>query len=123
MTFEEFDKIKARFQELENKISDTKGKEYSNGEDRLANFKRMAKKRNISPIKAAAILLDKHLDAIDFVIDGKKELSESFEQRILDARVYLMLIYALHIENQEIETINTCEFEGESKVFIRKKIK
>ena len=101
MTFQEFDALKANFQALENKISDVKGTEYANSEDRLANFKRMAAKRGIPAITAAAILLDKHLDAIDYVINGKAELSETFEQRILDARVYLMLIYALYIEGQE----------------------
>ena len=101
MTFDEFDKIKARFQELENKISDTKGKEYANSEDRLGNFKRVGTTLDIPTLKVAYVYFKKHLDAIEYVINGKKELSESFEQRILDARVYLMLIYAIHIESQE----------------------
>ena len=101
MTFDEFDKIKARFQELEHKITDTKGKEYANSEDRLGNFKRVGTTLDIPTLKVAYVYFKKHLDAIEYVINGKKELSESFEQRILDARVYLILIYAIHIENEE----------------------
>lgn len=98
MTFPDFDIIIKRFQELERKTSDTKGKEYANSEDRLGNFKRIAEDLNIDPIKVAYVFFKKHLDAITYVIKGKEELSESFEQRILDARLYLLLIYGLYLE-------------------------
>ena len=95
MTYDTYNTMVKKFHELEIKIGETKGKEYSNSTDRLDNFKRIATELNISPSLVGLIYLTKHLDAIKFAIKNKHTLSESFESRILDARVYLLLIYAL----------------------------
>lgn len=108
MTFADFNVIMAKFQELENKISLSKGTEYANSEDRLANFKRVAAALDLPPLKVCYVYFKKHLDAVEYVVNGKKELSETFESRVLDARVYLMLLYALYLEelqNKEDENL------------------
>lgn len=98
MTFDEFDKIRLEFNKLEEATCYSKGVEYSNGEDRLGNFKRIAARLGMSPLIVAHIYFIKHIDAIEYVVKGKKELSETFESRIQDARIYLLLMYALFIE-------------------------
>ena len=101
MTFENFELIiDDCFKELK-ALSATKGTEYANSDDRLANFKRVAGDVEITPIKAAWVYFRKHLDAINYVIKGKKERSESFKSRIYDAILYLLLIYAIHEESLE----------------------
>lgn len=98
MTYEEFDDIVDRLHKLEKEICATKGKEYSNSEDRLANFKRVGTELAISPLSVAYVYLKKHLDSISFATKNDEVISESFESRILDARTYLALLYALYIE-------------------------
>lgn len=98
MTFDEFDKIRLEFNKLEEATCYSKGVEYANSEDRLGNFKRLAQELGISPMLVAYIYFKKHMDAIAYVVKGKKELSETFESRIQDARIYLLLMYALFIE-------------------------
>ena len=105
MTFEKFELIiDDCFKELK-ALSATKGTEYANSADRLANFKRVAGDVEITPIKAAWVYFRKHLDAINYVIKGKKERSESFKSRIYDAILYLLLIYAIHVETSETPTV------------------
>lgn len=101
MTFDEFDKIRLEFNKLEEATSFSKGKEYANSEDRLGNFNRISKTLDIPALKVAYVYFKKHLDAIEYVINGKNEISETFESRILDARLYLLLIYAIHREELE----------------------
>jgi len=98
MTFDEFDKIRLEFNKLEEATCYSKGVEYANSKDRLGNFKRLANELGISPMLIAYIYFKKHMDAIAYVVKGKKELSEAFESRIQDARIYLLLMYALFIE-------------------------
>jgi len=101
MTFSEIDIIFERiFKDLQN-INITKGTEYANSEDRLGNFKRIAATLQLSPEKVCYVYLRKHLDAIEYVLLGKKELSETFESRIKDAIMYLILLNALHIEESK----------------------
>ncbi len=103
MTFDEFEKIRLKLNDLEEAIAYSKGKEYANSDDRLANFKRIAVTLDLSPLKVAYVYFKKHLDAIEYAVKGKVELSESFESRISDAILYLKLMYAIHREELEKE--------------------
>ncbi len=94
MTFEEFDKLLNRIHEEEIAIGKTKGKEYTQG-DRLDNFKRLAQELNISPEKVLWVYLKKHMDSISNWVKAGETLSEPIESRILDARVYLALLWGL----------------------------
>ena len=102
MTFDTFDSIKNEILDDINAISKSKGTEYSNSEDRLANFKRVATDIELDPIKVCWVYFKKHLDAINYVVRGKKELSETFESRIKDAILYLILLYALYVEKDQL---------------------
>ena len=89
-------------------MNQTKGVEYAGQEDALANFKRIAdmfKTRglDIEPEHVCLVYLQKHLDAIWHIAVGGKELSESLRGRILDARLYLALLYAV-IEEKRSES-------------------
>ncbi len=77
-------------------LTDTKGREYANSDDQLANFKRLADQLNLSPAQIAYVYLTKHLDSIQSHIrDPEKLLSEPVESRIDDAILYLILLKAL----------------------------
>ena len=112
-----------RFCELEQEIFDTKAKEYATEEDTLANFKTIAQiinmttnltetcpncqkkvKITISPPIVALIYTLKHLLAILDYVGRKESLSESLESRILDLRVYAMLLYALFVEKEDVKS-------------------
>jgi len=103
MTFKEFDQIIYNFEKQIQAISASKGREYANGEDRLGNFKRISEELDeLSPMKVAWVFIAKHLDSIKFAINNPSiETSEKFESRCLDVIVYMMLLYALYIEEQE----------------------
>lgn len=78
------------------KLSSTKGVEYAGSEDRLANFKRLEKRLNLSQEKILLVYLTKHLDSIDTYVKNigarNVSLSEPIEGRIDDAILYLILL-------------------------------
>lgn len=77
-------------------LTSTKGREYANDEDQLANFKRLSKSLGISPEIVCFTYLAKHLDSIQSHLRCPEEsLSEPIEGRIDDAILYLILIKAL----------------------------
>jgi hypothetical protein len=101
MTHQEFDFYQA---ELLHKVIDmraTKGKEYSNSEDRFANFNRLAGELGLTNIQVAWVYTKKHLDGIASFCRTQKVLSEPIEGRIVDAIVYLTLIAGM-IEGERI---------------------
>ena len=95
MTYEDFDKLMDQMIAEEKAISLTKGKEYTQGKDRLDNFKRLAAELDISPLKVLWVYLKKHLDSIAHYVRTEKVLSEPIQGRIKDARVYLSLLRGL----------------------------
>lgn len=100
MTYEDFDKLYARMVEEESKIGKTKALEYTQG-DRLDNFKRIGAELGISPKMVLWVYLKKHLDSIARFIRTDETLSESIEERIKDARVYLALLRGLVEEGRQ----------------------
>jgi hypothetical protein len=74
----------------------TKGREYANSDDQLANFKRLSEALGIAPEAVCFIYLAKHLDSIQsYLRCPEKPLSEPIEGRIDDAILYLILLKGL----------------------------
>jgi hypothetical protein len=103
MDYETFDKeVLDKLYEAEKNIGNSKGREYTQGKDRLDNFKRIAQEVGTTPEKVLWVYLKKHLDSITYYVKNGKLESETLWGRILDARVYLSLLLGLQRE-REIE--------------------
>lgn len=83
-------------------LSMTKGEEYSNNDDQLANFKRLSIKLGLTPEQVLLVYLTKHLDSIDHYVKTQSinvispiRISEPIEGRIDDAINYLCLLKGL----------------------------
>jgi hypothetical protein len=77
-------------------MRDSGQKEYArNGNDVHANFKRVGNYLNLPAEKALMVYLLKHIDGIAAYIDGHKSQRETVSGRIIDAIVYLFLLYEL----------------------------
>ena len=60
-----------------------------------ANFKRVGEYLNLPPEKALMVYLMKHIDGITAYIDGHQSQREPVEGRIIDAIVYLFLLWGM----------------------------
>ena len=108
MNNKEFRRCRNKLDALCGIILDMKGPAYAQeaiSNDRLGNFKRAAKKYNISPLVVVGIFLDKHMDSIGaWIREANTETpaasvgGEPIIQRIADARNYLDLLYAMFME-------------------------
>lgn len=77
------------------KLRETKGREYAQDEDTLADFKEVAVEAGITPLQCWATYVKKHQRAIDtFVREGGVK-SESIESRVIDVIVYHFLLLGL----------------------------
>jgi hypothetical protein len=72
-----------------------KGNDYASGDDRLANFKRLAARLGLSPIQVWAVYFVKPIDAILEYAKAGKVSSEPIRGRFAVARNYLDLGLAL----------------------------
>lgn len=102
MTFKDFNTYQEALLQKVLDMTHTKGREYAHDdEDRFANFKRAAAKKNLTPLQVASVHMDKHLDAIDsYIIEGKVFSGEGIEGRIVDAITYLTLIAGMIRERE-----------------------
>jgi len=98
-------------QKEEDRILETKAKEYANEEDTLANFKIIAEILNVAmplpnskwkPSQICAVYWLKHILAMLDNMNREKSLSEGLRSRALDARVYTTCMYCLGVE-EDIE--------------------
>ncbi len=79
-----------------------KGVEYTQAsKDKLINFKETAAYIQITTLQAWAVHFYKHITAIFSYIKREKTLSESIQDRILDARNYLLLLLAIIQEKEK----------------------
>jgi hypothetical protein len=80
-----------------------KGHEYTIGsDDKLANFKNVAKDTGLRPMQVWAVYFLKHIASIcNYVKDGREASNEPIEGRIMDARNYLALLRGLIEEYRE----------------------
>lgn len=102
--------IVERLHNLEDDILVTKGREYANDEDSLANFKIIADILNVAmPLPGGhqwkaghvcAVYWLKHVLALLDNVDREESLSEGLESRALDARVYTACMYCLGVEGK-----------------------
>jgi len=101
MTHTQFDTFQAELIKEVVVMKDTKGKEYSNGDERFGNFNRLALALGIPNITVGWIYLAKHLDSIaSFIRNQKMYSTEPIRGRIVDAITYLTLIAGMIEENQ-----------------------
>ena len=95
MTSATFDTIVARMRAAQDVLLKVKGADYTDGIDRLANFKSGAVAFGLTPMQVWGVFAKKHIDAIfAFVRNGKVE-SEPIAERIADAINYLYLLQGL----------------------------
>jgi len=86
-----------------------KGKDYTDGNDRLSNFKQAAQRLQITPNLVWAVYFGKHIDAIfSHVRNGQVE-SEPIKDRIADAINYLLLYWAICVEAEAPDTADTAD--------------
>lgn len=109
MTHDEFMEHLAGFCASLNDLSNSKGVEYANDTDQLANFKREGQKLGLPPEAVAHVYLSKHLDATAYYVrslsqGSKFEASENITGRLRDAALYLVLLDALIYERQQLLT-------------------
>ena len=91
----EFQRILADTSDTLLALTDSKGREYANSNDQLANFKRLADSLGLSKEQIVMVYLTKHLDSIcSFVKNPHQDLSEPIDGRIHDAILYLNLLKA-----------------------------
>jgi hypothetical protein len=76
------------------RLTATKGAEYANSSNQLANFGRLAERLGLKPEAVILVYLTKHLDAIDSYVRTGQVHSEPIEERIDDAILYLILLKA-----------------------------
>ena len=101
----EFDALLAStFNELST-LTKTKGQEYANSSDQLANFHRLASMLGLAPSVILLVYLQKHLDSIfqyvKSISSGVTPIeSEPIQGRIDDAILYLILLKALLSEQK-----------------------
>lgn len=105
--------VDATIEKLIKAVLVNKGAEYTRGDDRLSNFKRMAAALNSTPESALVGAWMKHiasiLDMVDDIEtyqdvrkDGVHPMSQ-WDEKIGDAINYLILLRALVIERKENE--------------------
>ena len=101
----EFDALLAStFNELST-LTKSKGQEYANSSDQLANFYRLALMLGLAPSVILLVYLQKHLDSIfqyvRSISSGAIPIeSEPIQGRIDDAILYLILLKALLSEQK-----------------------
>ena len=105
MKQQEFDVLLANTFNSLSALTKSKGQEYANSSDQLANFRRLASTLDLIPSVILLVYLQKHLDSIfqyvRSISSGVAPIeSEPIQGRIDDAILYLILLKAL-ISEQE----------------------
>jgi len=81
-----------------------KGDAYAGqGQDKFANFNRLASKLGLNRTKIWMVYFQKHMDAIDSFLRGEYNDPEPIEGRIKDAVNYLLLLYGMIQETNPID--------------------
>lgn len=104
MNFKKFSKLlEARIIKTR-QVLDAKNKEYSDGEDKLYNFKRASVILDCTPERALLGMKTKHdvsiLDLVDKIEEGEFVHPDLLDEKIGDAINYLILLEALIKERQ-----------------------
>lgn len=100
MTVEQFETNARQFLSAESDVLSSKGIEYSAGDnDRLKTFKDIASIVGLEAKDVCMVFLLKHIMSLSKYVSGNaKPTTESFEERVHDARNYLLFLAMLHRE-------------------------
>jgi len=103
MKKDEFNGILKEMIKEEMQCLTVKNEEYTVGsEDSLNNFKSVAEEVGITPIKAWYVFFNKHIRSIaNYIKTGSEKSNEPIEERIMDARNYLVFLRALIQESKK----------------------
>lgn len=94
------DEITARMQEFR----EAGQREYAHREDNaFGNFERVGERLSLPREMILLVYLEKHLDGIHSWVKGHRSQRENVEGRILDAIVYLSLLYGMVVDRRETE--------------------
>jgi len=103
MNYSKMKKLSEQIWKELQKARDGGQKEYAHHKDNVfANFDRVAERLGITPEKVLMVYLLKHIDGITAYIEGHKSQRENVRGRITDAMVYLMLLWGMVEERNEI---------------------
>lgn len=90
---------------IHREIQDTRSKgaaEYANSDvNCFGNFDRLSATLGISPEQVLLVYLTKHMDGINSYVKGHKSQRESVKGRIVDAIVYLNLLYGMVLRSEK----------------------
>ena len=82
-------------------IMESKGEAYSGIEDKLGNFKRVAKSLCMTVPEVWSVYFHKHIDSLDAWVRKEYNDSEPILGRLLDLRNYIDLLYCWIKEQEE----------------------
>lgn len=85
-------------------IFSSKGLDYGEDDDRLAEFRETARENETTPEKVLYIYVSKHLRSIRKHCNGRSLKGEPVEEKILDVACYMMLLYKMARERSSQET-------------------
>ncbi len=101
---EKMAEVLRKIQQQEDELRAAGQQEYAHKESNaFANFERVAAHLQTSREKILMVYLLKHIDGIVAWINGHKSQREDVRGRILDARVYLALLYAMVEDGPSLE--------------------
>jgi len=102
MNYQDFKILQTNSHRAEEMMINKKAKEYSTDEDRLLNFKETAEMMQTTPEWACWNLNTKHLQSIRKMLDEEYLTKEYIDEKIGDARNYLLLLKAILYEKHNI---------------------
>jgi len=102
--FQQFEKLRNELNQLCEDLLLKKGNDYTDQQDRLYNFREVAKLLGVSPMLVWSIYATKHFIAVlNYAKNGTLE-SEKIEMRLADLRNYVDLAYGLIKSDNDSQT-------------------
>lgn len=106
MQADEYDRLTIELLAIAKQIAESKRPAYTVGSpDVLANFKRIGERTKLSPLQVLDIYFLKHIDSITAFSDGDIPQDEPIIERFADAINYLLLKFALLMEQKDEQNI------------------
>lgn len=113
MTSEEFAKTREELNAACEALLLSKGRDYTDGKDRLYNFKQLGELLGVSPLQIWAVYTYKHFISIMNYVKTGTVQSEAIEGRFQDLRNYIDLGYGLVQDAKPLEEpFNPEDFKG-----------
>lgn len=114
MTYAQFQELFDRHLDEIESLMSTKGHDYTDGKDRLSNFKDQADRLGLTPYQIWAVYANKHWDAINAFVRNNGQLeSEPIESRIHDIILYSFLLLGL-VADANAPTVTAIRHEVEN---------